>query len=296
MVVIICVCAAIVAISLIIGLVKGYSRTKTWTTEYFFAAFFSVLIFSIANVENNTAKACLALGIAIVLLLLFAFTSKQIRSYFNKKTAAARKRYYYESYGEREEHFLEIIDALELNDKKAYERLTSRKMREKSGGAGVADRICGGLNLAFKAAVICTLTIVVTLLVLHFTQLPIVLEGGSLYGVYTSGVWQFISPYIFDFILVGILQFAIRAGYRAGIINSLWVLFVIALVIGCGYVSYYLAFKTEIFSSVIEKFAGFSFIASAGDAISSIISSFTAYTLAKLIIKVLMLIVVFIII
>ncbi|MCD7728743.1 MAG: hypothetical protein LUI60_02375 [Clostridia bacterium] len=284
--VIICAVAVIAVIAFLIGMLKGYSNTKTWAVEYLFAAFITVLIYSIAKVENAIANACLTLGTAIVLLLLFAFLSGRIKSFIFKQTADARLRNYYETYGEREEHFLEIIDSIELNDRKAYERLTHRHMKEKSGPAGVADRICGGLNLVIKALVVCAITAVVVLLALQFTQLSFVCEGGALYGVYTSGIWVAISPYIFDFLLVVILQFALRAGYRAGILRSLWFIVELALVAGAAYVSYHLAFRVDSFISLAAGLSDVSFIASAGSAISAFLPSFTAQTIAQAIILV----------
>ncbi|MCD8373219.1 MAG: hypothetical protein LUD27_07975 [Clostridia bacterium] len=282
--VIIGVIAAIAAVSLIIGLVKGYTKTKTWATEYFFAAFLTVLIYTIIDIENDSVYGALVLITAIALLLLFAYTSDRIKSFLKEKVADARKRNYYETYGDREEHFLEIIDAIELNDKKTYEKLTNRKMKEKSGGVGLADRILGGLNLAFKACVIVVSAMVITLLVLQFTQLSFV-ESGTLYSIYTSEIWEFISPFIFDFLLVGVLQIAIRAGYRNGIIRALWTLVIIALIIGAGYVSYYLAFNVDGFIFLAEDMsADGTAIGNLGESISSVTSAITGKTIAQIII------------
>ncbi|MCD8040046.1 MAG: hypothetical protein LUF82_00815 [Clostridia bacterium] len=247
------VAAVIGVLSLIVGLVKGYTRTSTWATEYILAAVLTVLIVTLTDAENDIINACVAIGVAICLLLVFAFMSNRAKNYIGKKSGSARKRSYYESYYEREENTMMILDALERNDKKAYRDLTKRKMKEKSGSAGVFDRILGGLNLLVEACVICCMLAVIVLLVLDFTQISLVTEGGSLYSVYTGGVWEFISPYIFDFLIIAVLQYALRAGYRAGVLRALWFLIVAALVGGAGYLAYHLAFNVDSFITLAEN-------------------------------------------
>lgn len=44
--------AALLLIALVIGLVKGYTKTKTWATEYLFAVVLSVLIYALADLTE----------------------------------------------------------------------------------------------------------------------------------------------------------------------------------------------------------------------------------------------------
>ena len=134
--------ALIFVIALVVGLVKGYTKTKTWATEYLFTVILTVLIYSLADLSGMEDRwaAALKVGTAVVFILLFAFVSLRAKSAIEKSMAAARKRSYYEQYGDREENTLQILDAVETGDRKAYKVLTKRKFPEKCGGAGVANR------------------------------------------------------------------------------------------------------------------------------------------------------------
>ena len=247
--------ALILLIALIVGLVKGFTKTKTWATEYLFAVILSVLIYSLADLSGMKAWLAFALkiGTAVVFILVFALLSSRGKALIENCIANARKRSYYEQYGEREENVLQILDAIELGDEKAYKRLTRRQFPENRGGAGVADRICGGITLMIKAVVIFGLIAVAVFVVLDFTRLPFVAE--KLGGIYESGAWQFFSRFVMDAFVIGILFFAIRAGFRSGIISVLWVIVVLGMIGGSVYLSYWLSFNNASFIATAQSLA-----------------------------------------
>ena len=247
--------ALILLIALIVGLVKGFTKTKTWATEYLFAVILSVLIYSLADLSGMKAWLAFALkiGTAVVFILVFALLSSRGKALIENCIANARKRSYYEQYGEREENVLQILDAIELGDEKAYKQLTRRQFPENRGGAGVADRICGGITLMIKAVVIFGLIAAAVFVVLDFTRLPFVAE--KLGGVYESGAWQFFSRFVMDAFVIGILFFAIRAGFRSGIISVLWVIVVLGMIGGSVYLSYWLSFNNASFIATAQSLA-----------------------------------------
>lgn len=247
--------ALILLIALIVGLVKGFTKTKTWATEYLFAVILSVLIYSLADLSGMKAWLAFALkiGTAVVFILVFALLSSRGKALIENCIANARKRSYYEQYGEREENVLQILDAIELGDEKAYKRLTRRQFPENRGGAGVADRICGGITLMIKAVVIFGLIAAAVFVVLDFTRLPFVAE--KLGGVYESGAWQFFSRFVMDAFVIGILFFAIRAGFRSGIISVLWVIVILGMIGGSVYISYWLSFNNASFIATAQSLA-----------------------------------------
>ena len=247
--------ALILLIALIVGLVKGFTKTKTWATEYLFAVILSVLIYSLADLSGMKAWLAFALkiGTAVVFILVFALLSSRGKALIENCIANARKRSYYEQYGEREENVLQILDAIELGDEKAYKQLTRRQFPENRGGAGVADRICGGITLMIKAVVIFGLIAVAVFVVLDFTRLPFVAE--KLGGIYESGAWQFFSRFVMDAFVIGILFFAIRAGFRSGVISVLWVIVVLGMIGGSVYISYWLSFNNASFIATAQSLA-----------------------------------------
>ena len=247
--------ALIFVIALVVGLVKGYTKTKTWATEYLFTVILTVLIYSLADLSGMEDRwaAALKVGTAVVFILLFAFVSSRAKSAIEKSMAAARKRSYYKQYGDKEENTLQILDAVETGDRKAYKVLTKRKFPEKCGGAGVANRICGAVTLVIKAAVIFGMAALIVFFVLDLTQLPFVTE--KLSAVYQSGAWKFFSKFVMDALAIGILFLAIRCGFRSGVVSVLWVIAVLALIAGAGYLSYWLAFNVDSFAQAGQSLA-----------------------------------------
>ena len=148
---------------------------------------------------------------------------------------------------------MQILDAIELGDEKAYKRLTRRQFPENRGGAGVADRICGGITLMIKAAVILGLIAAAAFVVLDLTQLPFVTE--KLGGIYENGAWKFFSRFVMDAFVIGILFFAIRAGFRSGVISVLWVIVILGMIGGSVYLSYWLSFNNASFIATAQSLA-----------------------------------------
>ena len=236
-------------IGLIVGLVKGFTGTKTWATEYLFTVVLSVLIYALADTSamSAAAAASLKLGTAVAFILVFALLSSRGKALFKKCIAENRKRSYYKTYGEREENLMQILDAIESGDKKAYKKLTNRKFEESAGAAGVANRICGALTLMIKAVVICGVIALVALVLLDFTQLEFV---DKVFGEFYAGsFWKFVSKFAMDAFVIGLMFLAIRSGFRSGIVGALWVLAVLALIGGAGYLSYWLCFNVPAFQN-----------------------------------------------
>ncbi len=256
LIIFICIAALAAVIAIIAGLVKGYTKTKTWGAEYLFAVIISVLIYSLADLSDMSAWLVFGLkvGTAVALILVFALLSSRGKALFKKCIANAQKRSYYMTYGDREENKMLILDAIENGDGKAYRKLTKRKFKESKGAVGVVDRICGAIVLLFKAVVIVGLTALILLVVLDFTQLPFVED--VLGEMYKSGAWAFFSRFAMDAFVIGILFFAIRGGYRAGVVSALWVLAVLALIGGAGYLCYWLCFNVDAFIDTAASLNG----------------------------------------
>lgn len=275
--------ALILLIALIVGLVKGFTRTKTWATEYLFTVVLSVLIYALADTSEMSAWTAFSLkiGTAVAFILVFALLSERGKALFKRCIAAAQKRSYYEMYGDREENKLQILDAIELGDRKAYKRLTKRKFKEKRGAVGVADRICGAITLMIKMVVVFGMIAAVVLVVLDFTQLPFVEE--NLGGIYSSGVWESLSKFFMDAFVIGIIFLAIRSGFRSGVVSVLWVLATLALIAGAAYLSFWLCFNVEAFQNTAASLNGSisGFTSAVADAATGIGLELTAEKVAQ---------------
>ena len=104
-----------------------------------------------------------------------------------------------------------------------------------------------------KAVVILGLIAAAVFVVLDLTQLPFVTE--KLGGIYESGAWKFFSRFVIDAFIIGILFFAIRAGFRSGVISVLWVIVILGMIGGSVYLSYWLSFNNASFIATAQSLA-----------------------------------------
>lgn len=200
------------AAGLIIGLVKGFKNVKSWGTDYFLSAILTVgtgAILKSCAVPAKTAGAVI-LACAVVYMLLFAGLSKLIRRLFAR------------SFERREDDM------------------------QKLGGIGVLNRILGGYALAVKGFVLAAVLCMLAYTAIDLTQIQVLKSAAE--SVYSGAVWQSVKPYIFDFIILGIINLALRHGYSSGISSALWALAVLGLLAGSGFAAYNLVFKTSLFN------------------------------------------------
>lgn len=84
-----------------------------------------------------------------------------------------------------------------------------------------------------------------------------------------SGAWVNLGANLaFDLLFISLLFASLKLGYKAGIFSALCGLVIFGLVIGSGYLSFHLAFQTEMYDNIAVQMAFGSF----GEAISSITS------------------------
>lgn len=260
--------AVIAVIAIIIGLVKGFSRTKTWATEYVFAAAISILIFSLADTSglNEWVALALKVGVPAALTVVFAILSDRFKAAAAGGIERAQKRSYYLQYGDVEQNRLEIMDAIELNDKRAYNRLTKKKFRYSRGGAGVADRIFGAITLLIKVAVIFGAIAIAALIVIDFAG-----YADKLGSFYSGSFWSFISRIAVDLFIVAAVFFALRAGYRTGISGALWVIVILALIAGAGYLTFS---NVDVFEDLGQKIVDWASDSSLSDFVSLAVAEY----------------------
>ena len=206
-------------IGLAVGLVKGYTKVKTWANDYVLATLFTILLGLIAKNSEGTASAIFGIVVlvcAAAFILLCALISKILQKFIAK-------------------------------------RLERRKENGKKGGfLGLFNRLFGGFTLALKGITLSAIIVVVLLTVLDLSGIEAI--KNAIADCYSGGLWVMIKPHIFDFIVVGIMQLCIRHGFENGIVSSAWSLFVVALVGLAGYISYHLAFNVAAFNGPAESF------------------------------------------
>lgn len=204
-------------IGLIVGLVKGFKRVKSWGSDYLLSALSTIGIGAIlknCGIDTKIAG-IVVLSCAIATLFLFMGLSALIRNLISR------------SFERRED------------DMRTF------------GWVGVINRIFGGFALAIKGFVIAAIVCVIVYVALDLTQIAPVKTALS--SIYQGKIWISIKPYLFDLIILGIINLAVRHGYSSGISSALWSLIVLALLIGCGFAAYNMVFKSTLFDGAANS-------------------------------------------
>lgn len=250
----------------VVGALKGYTKVKSWAAEYLAAGILTIVFGAIIRKNlpgggsgfSAVAPALITFAIAIVFILLFAVLSWRGRIFFEKGLERRKQLSYYRQYDQIEDNREQILDALDVNDKKAYKKLTKHKFKYKGGVWTVLNRVFGGITSAIKCAVVSALIFSCVLAFVEFSHLAE--TGGALNGflgdVYGSGVWKFVRKYLMDMIVLGLLSLCIKTGFSSGISNAVWVLVVLGLIAFAGYASYYMVAKTTLFDSAAQALGG----------------------------------------
>ncbi len=246
-------------IGLIVGLVKGFTRVKSWAVELLLCCSVCIAVSTFAlNKMTGSTPAIIALALSVSLVCIFMLLFEVFRKSLSKKIEKRKQLSYYKQYDEMEDNTEKILSALGTEDKKQYKKLTKRKFKQSGGAWGVVDKIFGGLTLAVKGFVIAGMLAAITLAVLEFARLTG--EGGKLYsslgGIYSNRIWLLTKNYIFDFLFVFIVMLCIKFGYASGISSCLWTVAVIGLIVGSGVLAFNLAFKVDEFVSVAVSLEG----------------------------------------
>ncbi|MGN0814673.1 MAG: hypothetical protein ACI4MH_05545 [Candidatus Coproplasma sp.] len=257
--------AALAALGLIVGLVKGLSKASCWGCTVIGTVILTRLC--VRFVPDSTyfgeiplnMSGVLSLVIALGILLALTLLCSRARRFINKAMAKRQKLSYYRQHDEREENEEKILVALDNNDKKTYRKLSKRKFRESRGAWGVVDRVLGGICVAANAV-----TAIVLVWSLAFVTVDMIVGIGaeanldwvnslsSLFaGTIDTAFWvNTCSKFALDVIVVCLMCLCIRTGYKGGILSWLGTVLVLALVVGAGFLSYVFAFNFPAYISL----------------------------------------------
>jgi hypothetical protein len=250
--ILIAVVCALSVIALIVGLVKGYTKTNVWGVAVLLTVIISRLI--IANTNSFGGSGVIIIAVAFGILLAFIILLNILKRTIAKGCEKAKQLSYYKKYDEREENTELILNAIDDGDKKAYKKYSKRKIKQTAGGWGIVDRVLGGvfncLNIALTLGIILSVFILVVQLA-QIASLTALFED-----VLANGVWQNVgAKLVFDLLFVSIAYLCMSAGYKSGISSGVCVLIIIGLLGLAVYLSYHLATEVEVFVSLAESLA-----------------------------------------
>ena len=116
----------------------------------------------------------------------------------------------------------------------------------------VCNRLLGGITALLNAAVgiVCVAAPVLAALPFFGVQ-PAVLAP-----LYENAAWQAFAGRAFDLLLVAVCMLLVRAGYRIGLVRSLWTVLMLALALGAVVLSAFLALRVPFLRSFAGTIAG----------------------------------------
>ena len=257
-IVIICSIVAFAALGAGIGVIKGFTKVKSWGVELILIGLIGIPVAKLITKKlSGVLPAILTIGITVLLVVLFMALFIILRKLLKRAIEKRKQLWNYKHHDEKTDEEEQILTAAATDNKKEYKKLTKHKLKSKAGVWGVLDRTFGGITLAFKGAILTGIFAAAILTVFNLTRLTS--EHGALYGafgnIYTTGAWKFFRNYIFDFLAIGLLMLCVRSGYANGISSAVWSFVVVFLVIGAAIVSWQMAFKLDEFAPAAEGLA-----------------------------------------
>lgn len=202
-----------IIVGFVIGFLRGYTKTRKWAGEYFVSSMLSISIGAIFT--KLGVNPVIAGPVMLVVSVGLVFGCMGLSIFFQRL----------------------IIHAINKSEEETFS----------PGPAGIINRIWGGVVLAIKGFIICCFVVVPIVLVLDLAKINVF--HSYITSVTDYAFWQAVRPVLFDFVVLGAINIAVRHGYSTGVISSLWVLFVFALVAGAGFLSYNLVFNTGTFDT-----------------------------------------------
>jgi uncharacterized membrane protein required for colicin V production len=244
-------------IGLIVGMVKGFIKSQSWAIEVLIASLIAIGVDAVvqkAITSNALVCGVVSFAIAVVALVVMQILCASLRKGLSKAIEKRKELSDYRQYDEKQDHTEEILAALEENDKKAYAKLTKKKFRSSGGGWTVLDKTLGAVSLFFKGLFLSGVIIAVGLVAVDLTYLAS--EGGKLYdlfgGVLSSGAWVFCKKSLFDVLTVLMVSICLKCGFKSGVSSAIWGIFVLLMIVGIGWLSWYLSFNVAPFISFAE--------------------------------------------
>jgi hypothetical protein len=266
----------------VVGAVKGYIKSKSWAVEVLLATLITVVVSVIVQNKlqlDTIVAGGITLAVGVVSIILMKLICASIRKGLTKAIAKRKQRSEYEQYDEVQEHTEEILQAIDENDKRSYSKLSKRKFRQSGGAWGALDRFLGAFTVAIKSVVIFGIIVCILLTAVDLTYLAA--EGGILNGLFadvlSGSVWKFAKSYLFDFLTIALISLCISSGFKSGISNTIWSLFVLLMVVGIGWLSWYLSFNVAPFISFAELIN--TKVAALTESVAAILSNFGISTL-----------------
>lgn len=213
------VCAVLLAIALLVGLVKGWRRVSwsglVWLVAGAAFIFVEPKLAASMNQNGGYTGTLLCAGICIVgALLLYGVCSLLFRPHYKwvKKNA---DRFTMDDNG--------IDYDEEIEDYDDYEDYEDRKLLVQKGGRtpSLLGRLFGGVFCALNTATVLAAFLAVALLVIGGTALGTTTFAPLFANETVATVYEYVKIYALDVLVIGIVVITACKGYRSGLVRTL---------------------------------------------------------------------------
>lgn len=256
-----CILGVISLISAVVGFIKGFAKSGTWAIEMLIALAIVVPcanaiyngVYVVDGIEQNLSdwlSSTLIFVVFIVVLVIIALVFAWNKRIVKKGIESGLSRSYYKNYDQKTDNDEYIAHAARSNNEKRYRKYISKKYSSSSGAWGAYNKFLGVLNGVVTGLTITAITLAIILSICDIFNITLVFNNANTIGVYEflsgfydSAFYKAIVPYIFDALVVALVIFCVKHGYKKGALHSLWKIVSVVLVFAAGYCAQYLAFN-----------------------------------------------------
>lgn len=256
-----CVLGAISLVSAVVGFIKGFAKSGTWAVEMLIALAIVVPcanaiyngVYVVDGVEQNLSdwlSSILILTTFIVVLVIVALVFAWNKRIVKKGIASGLSRSYYKNYDKNADNDEYIAHAARSKNEKKYNKYISKKYSSSSGAWGAYDKVLGVINGVVTGLTITAIVLAILLSLCDIFNITLVFNNTNTIGIYKflssfygSAFYKAVVPYLFDALVVALVIFCVKHGYKKGALRSLWKVVSVVLVFAAGYCAQYLAFN-----------------------------------------------------
>jgi len=251
----------IALIALIVGFVKGLVNSSTWAFELGLTMLVVVpsanaiynATYTVDGIEQNMSdwlSSTIIIGLALLTLVIVSLVVGWNKKIVKKGIKNGQSRTYYKNYNDVAEDNEQLAHAVYSKNERKYKKYINHKYSSSSGGWGVVNRIFGALNSVFTAFTVVIIILLVLSSLCDIFHLSLVFNNGATVPVYeflenllASDFYKAIVPFAFDVLILALIVFCVKTGYKKGALQSIWKLVSVVLMVGSTYAAQYLAFN-----------------------------------------------------
>lgn len=265
---------AIALIAAIVGFCKGFANEGTWAIELWLTLLIVVPsanaiynnVYVVDGTEQNLAdwtSSLIILALMLIVLIVVSLVMSWNRRIVRKGIENCHAHSYYRNYDQRADNDERIAHAVYTKNEKNYRKYVSKKYSSSSGAWGIYNRVLGAINSIVVALTVVAIILMTLATLCDIFHISLVFNNANTVGVYefleslfASEFYKNVIPYVFDVLILSLIVFCVKHGYKKGALQSIWKVVSVVLMVGSTYVAQYLAFNQPLVVDVCKSIEG----------------------------------------